>query len=151
MCIHPSFPARSVSEFIVNARSNPGKLNFASSGLGSPPQMAAELFKVMTGVNMQHISYRGDVEAITDLIGGRVQVYFATLAGSVGFIRAGALRALAVTTAQRSPALPDLPAMSELLPGYDATVWNGLNAPKGTPDRLVRGLNQVNAGLDDPK
>jgi tripartite-type tricarboxylate transporter receptor subunit TctC len=151
MCVHPSFPARSVSDFITNAASNPGKLNFASSGLGSPPQMAAELFKVMTGINMQHISYRGDAEAIADLIGRRVHVYFATLAGSVGFIGTGELRALAVTTAQRSSALPNVPAMSEFLPGYDATVWNGLNAPKGTPDAIVRGLNRsINACLDDP-
>jgi tripartite-type tricarboxylate transporter receptor subunit TctC len=101
---------------------------------------------------MLHISYRGDAEAITDLIGGRVHVYFATLPGAIGFIRSGALRALAVTAKERSPALPDVPAMAELLPGYEATIWNGLNAPKGVPDTIVLELNRaVNAGLADPK
>jgi tripartite-type tricarboxylate transporter receptor subunit TctC len=152
MCVHSSFPAGSVSEFIANARANPGKLNFASSGLGSPPHVAAELFKTITGIDLQHIAYRGDAEAINDLIGGRVHVYFATLPGSIGFIKTGSLRALAITTTERSNALPDVPAMSEFLPGYDATIWNGLNAPKGTPDSILNELNRsVNAGLADPK
>ncbi|WP_407176911.1 tripartite tricarboxylate transporter substrate binding protein [Bradyrhizobium sp. STM 3562] len=152
MCVNPSFPAGSVPEFIAQARADPDRLNFASSGVGSPPHVAAELFKAMTGIRMQHVPYRGDAEAISDLIGARVHVYFATLPGAIGFIRTGALRALAVTAAERSPALPGVPAMAEFLQGYDATIWNGLNAPKGTPAKVVMELNtQVNAGLRDPK
>jgi tripartite-type tricarboxylate transporter receptor subunit TctC len=113
----------------------------------SPP---CELFKMMTGINMLHISYRGDAEAITDLVGNRVHVYFATLPGAIGFIRAGSLHALAVTSRERSPALPDVAALAEILPGYEATIWNGLNAPKGTPEEIVTELNRsVNAGLAD--
>jgi tripartite-type tricarboxylate transporter receptor subunit TctC len=152
MCANPSFPARSLAEFIAQAKANPDKLNCASSGIGSPPHVAAELFKAMTDIRMLHVPYRGDAEAIADLIGGRVHVYFATMAGSIQFIRGGSLRALAVTSLERSPALPEVAAMSELLPGYDATIWNGLNAPKGTPQAIVMELNrQVNAGLADPK
>jgi tripartite-type tricarboxylate transporter receptor subunit TctC len=151
MCVNPAFPARSVTEFVARARADPGRLNFASSGVGSPPHVAAELFKRMTAIEMQHIFYRGDVEAITDLIGGRVHVYFATLPGAIGFIRTGALHALAISAAERSPSLPDVPAMAEFLPGYEATIWNGLNAPKRTPDAIVMELNRaVNAGLGDP-
>jgi tripartite-type tricarboxylate transporter receptor subunit TctC len=151
MCVNPAFPARSVPDFIAKGKSDPGKLNFGSSGVGSPPHVAAELFKMKTGVDMVHISYRGDAEAITDLIGGRVHVYFATLPGSIEYIRAGSLRALAVTAAERSQALPDVAAMTEFLPGYDATIWNGLNAPKGTPAEVVTELNRsVNACLADP-
>jgi len=151
MSVNPSFPVRSVPEFIANAGSNPGELNFASSGVGSPPHVAAELFKMRAGIDIVHIAYRGDIEAITDLIGGRVHVYFGTLPGSVEFIRAGKLRALAVTATERSPALPDVAAMAEFLPGYDATIWNGLNAPKATSAAIVRKLNlAVNAGLADP-
>jgi tripartite-type tricarboxylate transporter receptor subunit TctC len=150
MCVNPSFPARSVPEFIAQAKANPDKLNYASSGIGSPPHVAAELFKTMTGIRMLHVPYRGDTEAISDLVGGRVDVYFATLAGSIQFIRTGSLRALAVTTAERSSALQTVAAMAEFLPGYDATIWNGLNAPKGTPQAIVTELNrQVNAGLAD--
>ncbi|XUJ37585.1 tripartite tricarboxylate transporter substrate-binding protein [Bradyrhizobium japonicum] len=130
MCVNPALPVRSVSEFVARATAEPGRLNFASSGLGSPPHVAAELFKMMTAVDMMHIAYRGDAEAIADLIGGRVHLYFATLPGAMGFIRSGALRALAVGAAERSPSLPDVPAMTEFLPGYEATIWNGLNAPK---------------------
>jgi tripartite-type tricarboxylate transporter receptor subunit TctC len=152
MCVEPSFPARSVPEFIAQAKANPDKLNCASSGIGSPPHVAAELFKTMTDIRMLHVPYRGDAEAITDLVGGRVHVYFATLAGSIQFIRAGSLRALAVTASEGSSALPEVAAMAEFLPGYDATIWNGLNAPKGTPRAIVMELNrQVNAGLADPK
>jgi tripartite-type tricarboxylate transporter receptor subunit TctC len=152
MCVKPSFPARSVPEFIAQAKANPGKLDCASSGIGSPPHVAAELFKTMTDIRMLHVPYRGDAEAIADLIGGRVHVYFATLAGSIQFIRAGNLRALAVTATERSSALPEVAAMTEFLPGYDATIWNGLNAPKGTPQAIVTELNrQINAGLSDPK
>jgi tripartite-type tricarboxylate transporter receptor subunit TctC len=152
MCVNPSFPARSVPEFIAQANANPDKLNCASSGIGSPPHVAAELFKTMTDIRMLHVPYRGDAEAITDLVGDRVQAYFATLPGSIQFIRAGSLRALATTALERSSALPEIAAMAEFLPGYDATIWNGLNAPKGTPQSIVMELNrQVNAGLADPK
>ncbi len=151
MCVNSSFSARSVAEFIAKAKASPGELNFGSSGVGSPPHVAAEFFKTMTGVSMVHVSYRGDAEAITDLIGGRVQVYFATLPGSIEFIRAGSLRALAVTTTERSAALPDVAAMADFLPAYAAPIWNGLNAPKGTPAEIVTALNRsVNAGLADP-
>ncbi|MBR0910348.1 tripartite tricarboxylate transporter substrate binding protein [Bradyrhizobium japonicum] len=151
MCVNPALPVRSVSEFVARATAEPGRLNFASSGLGSPPHVAAELFKMMTAVDMMHIAYRGDAEAIADLIGGRVHLYFATLPGAMGFIRSGALRALAIGAAERSPSLPDVPAMTEFLPGYEATIWNGLNAPKNTPDDIVLQINRaVNAGLGDP-
>jgi tripartite-type tricarboxylate transporter receptor subunit TctC len=151
MCVNPSSPARSVPEFIAQAKVNPAKLNFASSGIGSPPHVAAELFRSMADIQMLHVPYRGDAEAITDLVGGRVHVYFATLPGSIQFIRAGNLRALAVTATERSSALPDVAAMAEYLPGYEAKIWNGLNAPKGTPSAIVMELNrQVNAGLADP-
>jgi tripartite-type tricarboxylate transporter receptor subunit TctC len=152
MCVNPSSPARSVPEFIANGKSAQGRLNFASSGIGSPPHVAAELFKTMADVAMLHVPYRGDTEAITDLVGGRVHVYFATLPGSIQFIRAGALRALAVTARERSPALPQVAAMAEFLADYEATIWNGLNGPKGTPEAVVGELNrQINAGLADPK
>jgi tripartite-type tricarboxylate transporter receptor subunit TctC len=152
MCVNPSSPARSVPQFIADARLAPGRLNCASSGIGSPPHVAAELFKTMTDVAMLHVPYRGDAEAISDLVGGRVDVYFATLPGSIQFIRAGALRALAVTAKERSPTLPQVPAMAEFLADYEATIWNGLNAPKGTPEAVVGELNrQINAGLADPK
>ena len=151
MCVSPASPAHSVGAFIASAKADPGKLNYASSGVGSPPHVAAELFRMMTGISMLHIAYRGDAEAIAALIGGRVHVYFATLPGSIGFIRKGALRALAVTATERSAALPEIPAMTETLPGYEATIWNGLNAPKGTPGTIVSELNRsVNAGLADP-
>lgn len=152
MCVNPSSAARSAPEFVAQAKAQPGRLNFASSGIGSPPHVAAELFRTMTDIRMQHVPYRGDAEAITDLVGGRVDVYFATLPGAIQFIRAGSLRALAVTATERSPALPDVAAMGEYLPGYDATIWNGLNAPKGTPQAIVVELNrQINEGLADPK
>ena len=152
MCVNPAFPAKSVAAFIEQVRARPNGLNFASSGIGSPPHVAAELFRKMAAIDMQHVPYRGDAEAITDLIGNRVQVYFATLPGSIEFIRAGSLRALAVTTAERSPALPDVAALAEFLPGYEATIWNGLNAPRGTPVPIVAELNRsVNEGLTDPK
>lgn len=152
MCVNPAFRARSVTEFVAMARADPGGLNFASSGSGSPPHVAAELFKMMTDIKMLHISYRGDAEAITDLVGGRVHVYFATLPGAIGFIRTGALRALAVSTAERSPSLPEVAAMAEFLPGYEAAIWNGLNAPKSTPEAIVQELNQaINNSLGDPK
>jgi tripartite-type tricarboxylate transporter receptor subunit TctC len=152
MVVNPAFPAKTVSDFIVHAKANPGKINMASSGIGSPPHVAGELFKMMTGINMVHVPYRGDTPAITDLIGGQVQVYFATLPASIEYVRAGDLRALAVTASTRSQVLPDLPTMGEVLPGYEATIWNGLNAPKDTPVEIVDKLNSANnAALADPK
>jgi tripartite-type tricarboxylate transporter receptor subunit TctC len=124
----------------------------ATSGSGSPPHVGGELFQIMAGLKMVQVAYRGDAPAITDLIGGQVHVYFGTLPASIEFVRAGRLRALAVTGATRSPALPDIPAMAEFLPGYEATIWNGLSGPKGTPVDVVRKLNgAINAALADPK
>jgi tripartite-type tricarboxylate transporter receptor subunit TctC len=150
--VNPSFPAKTVPAFIAYAKDNPGKINMASSGSGSPPHVAGELFKMTTGIKMIHIPYRGDVPAITDLLAGQVQVYFGTLPASVEYVRAGNLRALAVTSAARSPALPDTPAMGEFLPGFEASIWNGLSAPKNTPAEIVEKLNrEINAGLADPE
>jgi tripartite-type tricarboxylate transporter receptor subunit TctC len=147
MCVNPSFPARTVSEFVARAKASPDGLNCASSGVGSPPHVAAELFMAMTDIRMLHVPYRGDIEAITDLVAGRVDAYFATLAGSIQFIHAGRLPYQSV----RRP-LPEVPAMAEFLPGYDATIWNGLNAPKGTPQTIIMELNrQVNSGLANPE
>jgi tripartite-type tricarboxylate transporter receptor subunit TctC len=152
MMVNPSFPAKTVPAFIAYAKDNPGKINMASSGSGSPPHVAGELFKMTTGIKMIHIPYRGDVPAITDLLAGQVQVYFGTLPASVEYVRAGNLRALAVTSAARSPALPDIPAMGEFLPGFEASIWNGLSAPKNTPAEIVEKLNrEINAGLADPE
>jgi tripartite-type tricarboxylate transporter receptor subunit TctC len=152
MMVNPSFPAKTVPAFIAYAKDNPGKINMASSGSGSPPHVAGELFKMTTGIKMIHIPYRGDVPAITDLLAGQVQVYFGTLPASVEYVRAGNLRALAVTSAARSPALPDTPAMGEFLPGFEASIWNGLSAPKNTPAEIVEKLNrEINAGLADPE
>jgi tripartite-type tricarboxylate transporter receptor subunit TctC len=124
----------------------------ASSGSGTTSHIAGELFKMMAGVNMLHVPYRGDVPAITDLLGGQVQVYFGTLSGSIEYIRAGKLRALAVTTATRSEMLPDVPTVGEFVPGYEASTWSGVGAPKATPAEIVEKLNrEINAGLADPK
>jgi tripartite-type tricarboxylate transporter receptor subunit TctC len=152
MVVNPSFPAKTVEAFIAYAKANPGKINMASSGSGSPPHVAGELFKMMAGVKMVHVPYRGDVPALTDLLAGQVQVYFGTLPASIEYVKAGNLRALAVTGATRSAALPDIPIMAEFLPGYEATIWNGLNAPKNTPAEVVAKLNrEINAVLADPK
>jgi tripartite-type tricarboxylate transporter receptor subunit TctC len=152
MVVNPSFPADTVPAFIAHAKANPGKINMASSGSGSPPHVAGELFKMMAGVGMVHVAYRGDVPAITDLLAGQVQVYFGTLPATIEYVRAGNLRALAVTGAARSQALPDIPALAEFLPGYEATVWNGVNAPRNTPPEIVDKLNrEINAALADPK
>jgi len=152
MLVNPSFPAKTVPEFIAYAKVNPHKINYASSGTGNPTHIAGELFKTMTGVAMQHVPYRGgDTAAITDLIGGQVQVYFGTLLSSVEHIRAGTLRALAVTTATRSEALPEIPTVSEFVPGFEASLWNGLGAPKHTPAETIEKLNnEINAALADP-
>jgi tripartite-type tricarboxylate transporter receptor subunit TctC len=152
MVVNPSFPAKTVEAFIAYAKANPGKINMASSGSGSPPHVAGELFKMMVGVKMVHVPYRGDVPALTDLLAGQVQVYFGTLPASIEYVKAGNLRALAVTGATRSAALPDIAIMAEFLPGYEATIWNGLNAPKNTPAEIVARLNrEINVVLADPR
>jgi tripartite-type tricarboxylate transporter receptor subunit TctC len=137
MVINPSVPAMTVPEFIAYAKANPGKINMASAGNGSPQHVAGELFKQMTGINMIHVPYRGGAPALTDLLGGQVQVYFATVASSMAFINSGQLRALAVTTAMRSEALPDIPAIGEYLPGYEASSWYGLGAPRNTGADII--------------
>jgi tripartite-type tricarboxylate transporter receptor subunit TctC len=151
MEVHPSHPAKTVPEFIAYARANPGKLNMASTGSGTSVHVAGELFKMMTGVNMVHVPYRGGPAALTDLIGGQVQVMFDSLPNSIEYIRSGKLRPLAVTTTARSAALPDVPSVGEVVPGYEARAWWGLGAPKNTPAEIVNRLNrEINAGLADP-
>ena len=150
--VHPSVPAKTVPEFIAYAKANPGKINMASSGNGSPAHVAGELFSMMAGVKFTHVPYRGDAPAITDLLGGQVQVYFGFLPGSIEHIRAGKLRALAMTTATRLEVLPDVPTVGEFVPGYEATSWNGIGAPRNTPAEIVDKLNkEINAGLADAK
>jgi tripartite-type tricarboxylate transporter receptor subunit TctC len=143
-------PAKTVPEFIAYAKSNPGKLSMASPGIGTAGQVAGELFKMMTGINMVHVPYHGGAPALTDLLGGRVQVEFGPLPDAIGYIRAGKLRALAVTTAERSQALPNVPAVNDFVPGYEASAWWGMCAPKNTPAPIAETLNkQVNAALTD--
>lgn len=152
LVVHPSFPARTVSEFIAFTKANPGTINYASAGVGSISHMSGELFKMMTGVNIQHVPYRGAAPALTDLLGGRVQMAFLPMPGSIEYIRAGKLRALAVTTETRSDQLPDIPSIGDFVPGYEASVRFGVGAPKNTPAAIVGGLNrEINAGLADPK
>jgi tripartite-type tricarboxylate transporter receptor subunit TctC len=152
MVVNPSLPARTVPEFIAYAKANPGKINMASLGSGTVPHVAGELFKMMAGVNMVHVPYRGAPPALTDLLGGQVQVYFATTAISIEHVRTGKLRALAVTTAKRSEALPDIPSVGDFLPGFEASVWFGIGAPKNTPAAIIDKLNkEINAGLADSK
>jgi tripartite-type tricarboxylate transporter receptor subunit TctC len=152
MEVHPSFPAANVPEFIAYAKANPDRINFASGGTGSPTHLTGELFKMMTGIQMVHLPYRGAGPALVDLLGGQVQVMFATLPSSIGHIRGGKLRALAVTPATRSDGLPDVPSISEFVPGYDAGDWYGIGAPKNTPTEIVGTLNkEINAILADPK
>jgi tripartite-type tricarboxylate transporter receptor subunit TctC len=151
MAVNPSFPAKTVPEFIAYAKANPGKINMASAGVGSGTHMTGELFKMMTGLNMPHVPYRGIAPAITDLLGGQVQVIFGDFS-SIEYIRAGKLRALAVTTATRAEALPDLPTVGDFVPGYEASGWYGVVAPKSTPAEIVDTLNkEINAVLADPK
>jgi tripartite-type tricarboxylate transporter receptor subunit TctC len=148
--VHPSVPVTTVPEFIAYAKANPGKLNFASGGIGATQHMAAELFMFMTGVEMRHVPYRGSAPALIDLLSGQVQVMFDLMPASIGFIRADKLRALAVTTATRSEALPDLPTIGQFVPGYEASTWNGVVGPKGTPAQAIDKLNgAINAGLAD--
>jgi tripartite-type tricarboxylate transporter receptor subunit TctC len=152
MEINPLVPAKTAPEFMAYAKSNPGKINMASSGVGSGPHLAGELFKIMAGVNIIHVPYRGQGPALTGLLGGQVQLYFAAIPSSIQYIRAGTLRALAVTTRTPSEALPDLPTVDNFLPGYEASFWGGFCAPKNTPVQIVEKLNsEINAGLADPK
>src|SRR5260370_11816528 len=146
MVVHPSFPAKTVPGFIAYAKANPGKITMASAGVGSTSHMSGELFKMMAGVNMVHLPYRGQPSALTDLLGGQVQVDFATMPPSIEYIRAGKLRALAVTSATRSGALPDVPTIGDFLPGYGGTTWFGIGAPSKTPVEIIDKLHhQINA------
>jgi len=152
MVVNPSVPAKTVPEFIAYAKANPGRISMASSGNGSSPHVAGELFKMMTGIDMVHVPYRGTAPALTDLIAGQVQVYFATTPGTTEYIMAGRLRALAVTTAIRSEALPDIPAVGDFVPGYESSAWYGVGVPKRTPAEIIDRLNtEINAALADSK
>ncbi len=152
MVVNPSVPAKTIPEFIAYAKANPGKISMASGGIGTPGHLSGELFKMMTGVNMVHVPYRGLAPALTDLLGGQVQVAFGSVPSSIEHIRTGKLRALAVTTAMRAEALPDIPTFAEFVPGYEARFWYGVGAPKATPAEIVAKLNkEINAGLADPK
>ena len=152
MEINPSVPAKTVSEFIAYAKANPGKINAASGGTGTAVHLAAELFKIMAGVDLVHVPYRGLAPALNDLISGQVQLMFGDMPSSLQHIRAGSIRGLAVTTVTRSTVMPELPTVAETVPGYEASAWFGLGAPKGTPAAIVDKLNAaVNAGLADPK
>jgi tripartite-type tricarboxylate transporter receptor subunit TctC len=149
--LNPSFPAKTIPEFIAYAKANPGKVNMASSGNGTSQHLSGELFKMMTGVNLVHVPYRGALQALTDLIGGQVQVSFDPLPPAIELIRSGKVRALAVTTAVRSDALPDVSTVGEFVPGYEASGWNGIVAPRNTPIEIIQKLNtEINAGLADP-
>jgi len=152
MEVHPSVPANSFSEFVIYAKANPGKINMASAGIGSAVHMTGELFKMMTGLNMVHIPYRGAGPALIDMIGGQVHVMFDVLPSSIEHIRSGKLRPLAVTTAARSEALPHIPTVAEFVPGYEASAWHGIGTPKNTPAQIIEMLNkEINAALDDSK
>jgi tripartite-type tricarboxylate transporter receptor subunit TctC len=151
MAVNPMVPAKTVPEFIAYAKANPGKLSMASAGIGTGPHLAGELFKMMTGVDMVHVPYRGGGPALADLLGGQVQVMFPTTASSIGYLKAGKLRALAVTTTTRSQVLPDVPVVGEFVPGYEASFWFGIGAPRNTPAGVVDMLNrEINAALADP-
>ena len=150
--VHPSFPATTIPEFIAYAKANPGKINFGSGGVGTSIHVSGELFKLMAGVDMQHVPYRGGALALNDLIGGQLHVMFDTMPESIGFIRAGTLRPLAVTTAERSATLPDLPTVGDFLPGYEASAWYGIGVPRNTQAEIVGTLNrEINAGLADSR
>jgi len=152
MVLNPSVPAHTVPEFIAHVKANPGKVNMASAGNGTTGHVFGELFKFMTGLNMVHVPYRGGAPAMTDLLGGQVQVYFGPIAESIGYIRASRLRPLAVTTAARLDVLPDIPALAAFVPGYEASGWHGLGAPANTPREIVETLNkEINAAFADPK
>jgi len=150
--VHPAVPVKTILEFVAYAKANPGKINLASYGTGTISQVAGELFKMQTGVDMLHVPYRGSAPLVTDLLGGQVQAAFDNLPASIEHIRAGKLRALAVTTASRSEALPEIPTVGEFLPGFEASAWGGVGAPKKTPADIIDKLNkEINAGLADPK
>jgi tripartite-type tricarboxylate transporter receptor subunit TctC len=150
MEVNPSVPVRTVAEFIAYAKANPGKINYASGGIGSTSHLAGELFKFMTGVDMHHVPYRGSAPALIDLLSGEVQAMFDLMPASIGYIRSGKLRALAVTTATPSEALPELPTLNQFLPGYEASTWNGVSVPRNTPAEIIDMLNShINAGLAD--
>jgi len=152
MEVNPSFPGKTAPEFIAYAKANPNKLNFASGGNGTASHMQFELFKLMSGVSMVHVPYRGSAPALTDLLSGQIQLMFDPMPSSIGHIKAGKLRALAVTTATRSEVLPDIPTVGEFVPGYEASTWFGIVAPTNTPTEIIEKLNNaVNAGLADPK
>jgi tripartite-type tricarboxylate transporter receptor subunit TctC len=149
--VQPSFPAKSVPEFIAYAKANPGKINMATAGVGSPPHVYNELFEAMAGVDLIQVHYRGGGPALVDLLGGQVQIMFEGITSSIEYVRAGKLRALAVTSATRWAALPDIPTVGEFVPGYEAIGWFGLGAPKNTPAKIIDTLNpEINAGLADP-
>jgi tripartite-type tricarboxylate transporter receptor subunit TctC len=151
MEVNPAVPAHTVPEFIAYAKANPGKINMASGGTGSPLHVAGELFKMMAGVDMFHVPYRSEALALPDLISGQVQIMFGVMPASLGYIRAGKLRALAVASAQRQEVLPDVPALSEFFPGYEANGWYGIGAPNATPTEIIEKLNkEINAALADP-
>jgi tripartite-type tricarboxylate transporter receptor subunit TctC len=150
--VHPSVPARTIPEFIAYAKANPGKVNMASGGNGTSAHLAGELFKLMTGIELVHVPYRGAGAALPDLLGGQVQVMFGTMPSSIEYIRSGGVRALAVTTEARSDVLPDLPTVADYVPGYEASSWYGIGAPRNTPSEIIDKLNKaINAGLADPK
>jgi tripartite-type tricarboxylate transporter receptor subunit TctC len=152
MDVNPSVPAKTVPEFIAYAKANPGKINMASGGNGNPTHVSGELFKMMTGVSMVHVPYRGNGPALADLLGGQVEVMFPTTPSSIEHIRSGKLRALAVTTATRFPALPEIPTLGDFVPGYEASTSYGVGAPRGTPAAVIDKLNrEINAALADPK
>ena len=152
MVVHPDVPAKTVAEFIAYAKANPGRINMASAGIGTSQHVAGELFKLMAGIDMVHVPYRGTAPALTDLLGGQVQVLFLSPASSIEYIRAGTLRGLAVTSAARSQALPDLPTVGDFLPGFEASLMYGIGVPKNTPTEIVDRLNkEINAGLADRK
>ena len=152
LLVHPSVPAETVPGFVAYAKANAGRINVASAGTGTSPHLSAELFKAMTGAEIVHVPYRGMAPALNDLLGGQVQASFATASASIQHVASGTLRALAVTSAARSEALPNVPAVAEFVPGYEATTWYGLGAPRNTPTGIVNTLNrEVNAALADPK
>src|SRR5579862_1906106 len=152
MEVNPSFPAKTIPEFIAYAKANPGKINMASAGIGNTTHVAGVLFMMLTGTTFTHVPYRGGAPAVADLMGGQVQVYFDGISGSLAYVRAGKLRALGVTTAQRADVLPDVPAIAEFVPGYEASGWYGIGVPKDVPAEIVDRLNSdINACLADPK
>jgi tripartite-type tricarboxylate transporter receptor subunit TctC len=152
MAVHPAVPANNVAEFIAYAKANPGKINFASGGVGTSPHLSGELLKMMTGINLVHVPYRAAASAYPDLMVGQVQMLFDNIPSSIGHIRTGKVRTLGVTGAKRVAAIPDVPTIGETVPGYEVSIWYGIAAPKGTPPEIVEKLNQaVNAVLADPK